>query len=269
MSDKLCKNCWMPKSPKAFHATTDGYTDVCRACAYTVRRSLGAEVDGYRPPFNDEISRFDKKFPRSASQVSREVEKYYASFLSGHWEVSLLYLGRITEALVYALADAFGLKSQLPLNANLARIEQSQASIRNRLSEAMAKGEMKGVEIAAMQKQLKELVNAALDLNSELSQFEVPTDYEVSKDYNFVLKLMEKHFLVTGKRDAVELLRSSINPKIRTIMDARNHAAHSPFDGKRRTIRKRHVVLQAALLSELITDLANLPNSDGLKKYIA
>ena len=72
----------------------------------------------------------------------------------------MLYLCQITEALVYALADAFGLKSQFPLNANLVRIGQSQASILNRLSEAMAKAEMKGVEIAAMQKLLKELVKA-------------------------------------------------------------------------------------------------------------
>lgn len=266
MSDKLCKNCWMPKSLKAFHATANGYTDVCRACAYTLRRSLGAAVVCYRPPFSEEIGKFEVRFPRSTTQVRRELEKYYASFLSGHWEVSLLYLGRITEALVYALADAFGLKSQLPLNTNLARMEQSQASIRNRLSEAMAKGEMRDVEVAAMQKQLKELVNAALDLNSELSQFEVPTNYEVSKDYNFVLKLMEKHFLAASELDAVALLRSSINPKIRSIMDARNYAAHSPFDGKRKTIRKRHVVLHSTLLGELIKELANLPDAYGLKK---
>ena len=258
MSEKLCTNCWMPKSLKAFHATANGHTDVCRACAYTVSRSRDTS------PFNVVLAEFDRTFPGCVSQVRREIEKYNASFLSGHWEVCILYLGRVSEALVFALADVYQLESRLPRNINLSKIEQSQASIRNRLSEAMARGEMTDAEVISMQRELKALVNAALDLNSDLSQFEVPSDSEDSKDYKFVVKSLEKLFIRKGQHAAAELLRSSINPRIRDIMDARNRAAHSPFKGKRKTIRKRHVLQLSELLGGLIADLSTLPAVEDL-----
>ena len=258
----ICENCWMEKSAKGFYrsaSNASGLSLFCRACTHTLREHKEFLASGSEAPLTSPVAHLLVKFPSAGQAVRREIAKYNAAYLCCQWEACIIYIGRAAEALVYGLAAEYHLETRLPKNSNLSKIQAKQADIRSKLSEASANKCLTEHNLRAIQNDVKQLVTAALDFNSQLNLFLFSSETEQTQDYKYSLLQIEKHIMRTGQSSQRKAFFDGFKTGVLDIMKTRNSAAHSPKDLKRKTFRKSELRNHERKLAEVISITQRFP----------
>jgi hypothetical protein len=172
--------------------------------------------------------------------ITRELERFLAEYKSGHWEPALLYLGRATEALVFALARYHHLEIRRPRIKSLKKIDSAYRAILDNAKNMLATMESDENLKKKIIEQTKSLASAAHDIQLELDTIlkakAIPNHDE--QDVSYALKQLEAFYGRAFGKKNYDRFCAEISIPCRKILNARNMAAHPDRNGKRKTTRK-------------------------------
>jgi hypothetical protein len=256
---KICKNCKQNRPSHAFYQSKrsrDGLTSYCRKCG-----SISGDKSRYSEDLLNELYNFEENSGKLAPSVRREIDKFDTEFRSGHWEPSILCLGRVCEAHVFELARRLGVSIDFPTIAYLEQLKQTQDKMSENVQELLAGLTPFKHQQNKIRKDAKKLIDNTLSFSFELESLVDSTPGQsTTMDSSFAVKGIKKYFLRNGTKLQIELFKDEFEPLYRQVMINRNRAAHAPR-GQSITLLKKDIKTLQPKVVKIISTSSELMRS--------
>ena len=252
---KRCENCHKIKSVKSFYKSQkapDGFSVFCISCHSIKNTKVRPASD-----LISEIHKFETISGEKSTRVIQEIENFESEFLSGHWDASVLFLGRTCEAHVFKFAQLISVSIEFPQIQYLDQL----GSYHNQMSELVREVLVDPSLFTSQKNKLKLAVKKFIERTLSFS-FELENLIDISQengniqDNNFAAKGIKKYYLKFNQEPINRDIKD-FEKIYRDIMNMRNPAAHSPRS-KKKTLRKKDIRIMEEKLINLIKISARL-----------
>jgi hypothetical protein len=237
-SRKRCENCHKLKSVKSFYKskkTSDGFSFFCISCHSIMNMKMRPASD-----LISEIHKFEEISGKKSTQVIQEIENFESEFLSGHWDASILFLGRTCEAHVFSFARLVNVSIEFPKISYLDQLNSYHGQMSELVREVLVDPSLFETQQVKLRSAVKKIIESTLSFSFELEHLiEISRDSVNIQDNNFAAKGIRKYYLKFNKAPINTAIKD-FDSLYRQIMAMRNPAAHSSRSEKK-TLRKKDI----------------------------